>query len=129
MADSLRRGGFVPKRWWAALLIGWGGFQLYDGIVQHKILRLHQIRYHVIIWPYDVTWNVIAALMIIVGLLLMQGHAGIARGRGSSAPAPARRPITARARAMLGLIPLALTLLTVGGYGAALARLRRRSDQ
>jgi putative membrane protein len=30
---------------------------------------------------------------------------------------------------MLGLIPLALTLLTVGGYGAALARLRRRGDR
>jgi uncharacterized membrane protein len=79
MADALRRGGFIPKRWWAALLIGWGGFQLYDGIVQHKILRLHQIRYHVTIWPYDVTWNVIAALLIIVGILLMRGQAGVAR--------------------------------------------------
>ena len=29
MADSLRRGGFVPKRWWGALLLGAGGFQLY----------------------------------------------------------------------------------------------------
>jgi uncharacterized membrane protein len=24
LADSLRRGGFMPKRWWAALLLGWG---------------------------------------------------------------------------------------------------------
>jgi uncharacterized membrane protein len=79
MADSLRRGGFIPKRWWAALLIGCGGFQLYDGIIQHKILRLHQIRYHVTIWPYDLTWNVIAALLIIAGILLMQGPAGVAR--------------------------------------------------
>jgi uncharacterized membrane protein len=79
MADSLRRGGFIPKRWWAALLIGSGGFQLYDGIIQHKVLRLHQIRYHVTIWPYDLTWNVIAALLIIAGLLLTQGQAGPAR--------------------------------------------------
>jgi uncharacterized membrane protein len=79
MADALRRGGFVPKRWWAALLIGWGGFQLYDGIVQHKILRLHQIRYHVTIWPYDVTWNVIAALLILAGILFMRGQAEAAR--------------------------------------------------
>jgi uncharacterized membrane protein len=79
MADSLRRGGFVPKRWWAALLIGWGGFQLYDGIVQHKILRLHQIRYHVTLWPYDVSWNVIAALLIIGGILLLRGQAGVSR--------------------------------------------------
>jgi uncharacterized membrane protein len=79
MADSLRRGGFVPKRWWAALLIGSGGFQLYDGIVQHKILRLHQIRYHVTIWPYDVSWNVIAIVLITGGILLLRGHAGVSR--------------------------------------------------
>jgi len=28
--DSLRRGGFIPKRWWGTLLLGAGGFQLYD---------------------------------------------------------------------------------------------------
>jgi uncharacterized membrane protein len=32
------------------LLLGAGGFQLYDGIVQHMLLGLHQIRYHVVIW-------------------------------------------------------------------------------
>lgn len=78
LADSLRRGGFTPKRWWAALLLGWGGFQLYDGIVQHKILKLHQIRYHATLWPYDLTWNGIAVIMIITGALLMQGRAGVA---------------------------------------------------
>jgi uncharacterized membrane protein len=79
MADSLRRGGFIPKRWWGALLLGAGGFQLYDGTIQHKLLRLHQIRYHVPIWPYDVIWNVLAVIMIIVGILLMRGRAGVAR--------------------------------------------------
>lgn len=49
LADAHRRGGFVPKRWWGGLLLGAGGFQLYDGIVQHKLLGLHQIRYHVTI--------------------------------------------------------------------------------
>jgi uncharacterized membrane protein len=44
LADAHRRGGFVPKRWWGGLLLGAGGFQLYDGIVQHKLLGLHQIR-------------------------------------------------------------------------------------
>jgi uncharacterized membrane protein len=78
LADSLRRGGFKPKRWWAALLLGWGGFQLYDGIVQHKIFKLHQIRYHVTLWPYDLTWNAIAVIMIIAGILLMQIRAGVA---------------------------------------------------
>jgi uncharacterized membrane protein len=79
LADTHRRGGFVPRRWWGALLLGAGGFQLYDGIVQHKLLGLHQIRYHVILWPYDLTWNLIAAVMIAAGALLMTGDAGVAR--------------------------------------------------
>jgi uncharacterized membrane protein len=78
LADALRRGGFVPKRWWGALLLGAGGFQLYDGIVQHKLFGLHQIRYHVTLWPYDLTWNLIAAVMIAAGAALMTGRAGVA---------------------------------------------------
>ena len=41
LADAHRRGGFVPKRWRGGLLLGAGGFQFYDGIVQHKLLGLH----------------------------------------------------------------------------------------
>jgi uncharacterized membrane protein len=78
LADTLRRGGFVPKRWWGALLLGAGAFQLYDGIVQHKLLGLHQIRYHVTLWPYDLTWNLIAVVMIAAGAALMTGRAGVA---------------------------------------------------
>jgi uncharacterized membrane protein len=36
------RGRLRPKRWWGGLLLGAGGFQLYDGIVQHKLLGLHR---------------------------------------------------------------------------------------
>jgi uncharacterized membrane protein len=79
MADAIRRQGFVPKRWWAALLIGYGGFQIYDGLVQHKIFRLHQIRYHVSIWPYDLVWNLTAALVVIVGVALLTGNAKVAQ--------------------------------------------------
>jgi uncharacterized membrane protein len=90
LADTLRRGGFVPKRWWGALLTGVGGFQLYDGIIQHKLLGLHQIRYHVTIWPYDLTWNLIAVIMIAAGAVLLTGRAdvaGLARTRSGSGPA------------------------------------------
>jgi uncharacterized membrane protein len=80
LADAVRRGAFFPKRWWGALLLGAGGFQLYDGLVQHKLLRLHQIRYHVTIWPYDLTWNAIAVIMLVAGAVLMLGRAGAARG-------------------------------------------------
>jgi uncharacterized membrane protein len=72
LAD-LRRG--TPPawpRWWAGLLLGGGGFQLYDGIVQHKLLGLHQIRYHVVIWPYDVVWNAFAVAAVVAGLVLLR---------------------------------------------------------
>jgi uncharacterized membrane protein len=71
LADLRRVRGLVPRRWWAGLLLGWGGFQVYDGVIDHKLLRLHQIRYHVTLWPYDVIWNVTAAVGILVGALLL----------------------------------------------------------
>ena len=78
MADVLRRGTFRPKRWWAGLLLGCGGFQLYDGLVQHKLLGLHQIRYSVTLWPYDLAWNAVALVLILAGGWLTRGPAGVA---------------------------------------------------
>lgn len=59
------------RRWAGGALLGAGAFQLYDGTVQHKLMRLHQIRYDVDITPYDVTWNIIAAIMIAIGLAIL----------------------------------------------------------
>jgi uncharacterized membrane protein len=70
-ADLRRRHAFGASAWWAGLLLGAGIFQLYDGTIQHKLLRLHQIRYHVDLVPYDWTWNVIATVLIIAGLVLL----------------------------------------------------------
>ena len=50
-ADLRRRMVLNALQWWGGLLIGTGGFQRYDGTVQHKIMRLHQIRYHVDMTP------------------------------------------------------------------------------
>jgi len=44
LADVRRRRVFDRWRWWGGLLAAAGAFQLYDGTVQHKLLRLHQIR-------------------------------------------------------------------------------------
>lgn len=74
-ADLQRRAATVPRRVWAGGLIGWGGFQLYDGLFQHKVLGLHQIRYHVNLLPYDLVWNIAGGIGLVVGLLLLRGHA------------------------------------------------------
>ena len=70
-ADLRRWNAFWLRRWLGGVLVGAGAFQLYDGLVQHKLLRLHQIRYHVEIVPYDLVWNVIAAVILIGGVVLL----------------------------------------------------------
>jgi uncharacterized membrane protein len=34
-------------------------------------MRLHQIRYDVALAPYDWTWNIIAAVLIVLGVALL----------------------------------------------------------
>ncbi len=51
VADLRRRAGLVGRGLLAGILVGAGFFQLYDGTVQHKLMGLHQIRYHVDIAP------------------------------------------------------------------------------
>ena len=57
------------------MLLGLGGFQLYDGTVQHKLLHLHQIRYGVPLLPYDVGWNLFAVLALVAGAVLLPRRA------------------------------------------------------
>ncbi|SDJ57662.1 DUF2243 domain-containing protein [Streptomyces indicus] len=70
-ADLRRRGSLVKPAWWSGFCLGLGGFQLYDGTFQHKALELHQIRYDVDLTPYDWTWNSVAVLFLLVGVVLL----------------------------------------------------------
>lgn len=60
--------------WRTAFAAGWlsgaGFFQLYDGLVQHKAMGLHQIRYNVNLAPYDLAWNIIAGVLLMAGIVL-----------------------------------------------------------
>ena len=68
--EQLRTRG-ETQRLVAAILWGMGGFNLYDGTIQHKLLNLHPIREGVPNQlPYDLTWNVAALLLILLGWLL-----------------------------------------------------------
>lgn len=71
LADLHRRHAFWLQRWIGGIFLGAGAFQLYDGIIQHKWMGLHQIRYGVKILPYDLVWNISAAIMIIIGIFLL----------------------------------------------------------
>ena len=72
LADLQRRHALAPTPWWAGVLVGLGTFQLDDGTVRHKLLRLHQNRYGVHLLPYDVAWNTLALVALVAGVLLLR---------------------------------------------------------
>ncbi len=72
-----------PRLLTGGVLAGAGGFNLFDGVVDHKILQVHPVREGVEdLLPYDVAWIGSAALVLAVGLLLL-------RSAGARRPAAA----------------------------------------
>jgi uncharacterized membrane protein len=62
-----------PRLALAGILIGAGGFNLYDGSIQHKLLGLHQVRAGAPSnLPYDLAFLAIAAALAIAGTLLLR---------------------------------------------------------
>ncbi len=60
------------RRFGGAILLGLGGFNLYDGTIQHKVLRLHQVREGVAnLLPYDLGFLAIAILVAAAGWALL----------------------------------------------------------
>jgi len=71
-ADLRRREALQIKKWWGGVFLGLGAFQLYDGTIQHKVMKIHQIRYNVDVIPYDIVWNLIAIGFLMVGWQFMK---------------------------------------------------------
>lgn len=90
-ADLRRRGTLSPAHARAGLFLGLGAFQLFDGVVDHKVLRTHQVRYGVELLPYDLAWNAAALVLLAIGAALYARAARTPRtpGRPESA-GPAR---------------------------------------
>ena len=71
----------------AGILLGAGGFNMYDGTIQHKLLGLHQVRAGAPNnLPYDLVFIAIAAVVLLAGLLLLRvaGSPRAASGRNRS---------------------------------------------
>lgn len=85
LADLNRRAALSWPRWIGGALLGAGAFQLYDGIVHHKLLGIHQIRYVDDVIVYDIVWNAVAAALIVAGVVVL------ARARRRNVPARGRR--------------------------------------
>ena len=62
-----------PRLALAGILLGAGCFNLYDGTIQHKLLRLHQVRPAAPDdLPYDLAFLAIAAAIALSGALLLR---------------------------------------------------------
>ena len=60
------------RLFWAGILLGAGGFQLFDGTVNHKLLGLHQVRVGADnLWLYDAAWIASALLLLLEGWVLL----------------------------------------------------------
>ncbi|MCC2314105.1 DUF2243 domain-containing protein [Cellulomonas xiejunii] len=70
LLDQRRRGVLAVRAAWAGFLLGAGAFQLFDALVDHKLLRVHQVRYGVDLLPYDVAWTASAVVLIAAGAAL-----------------------------------------------------------
>lgn len=58
---------------WGSLLLGWGLFNLIEGIIDHQILKLHNVREitaNVPLWNYG--FLVFALLLIVFGFILIE---------------------------------------------------------
>jgi uncharacterized membrane protein len=77
LAALLWRGGAALRGWGrrvaGGVLAGAGGFNLYDGLVQHKLLGLHQVRRGVeSLLPYDLAWFAVAVALLVAGIALLR---------------------------------------------------------
>ncbi len=86
LADLARGGELVVRSAWAGALAGAGAFQLFDGIVDHKVLRLHQVRYGVELLPYDVAWNLSGLVLLVAGVLLLRRAGRATRRHDATTP-------------------------------------------
>ena len=62
-----------PRLALTGILLGAGGFNLYDGTIQHKLLALHQVRANAPDnLPYDLAFLAIAAVVLAGGVILLR---------------------------------------------------------
>lgn len=67
------RDGAGRQRLAAGVLLGFGGFNLYDATVQHKLLGLHQVRRGVQdLLLYDLVFGGLALAVLVTGIVLLR---------------------------------------------------------
>jgi uncharacterized membrane protein len=66
-----RRGGLVGERLLGGMAIGWGSFNLVEGLIDHHLLGLHHVKEHAanpLAW--DIAFLVFGAVLVLVGTFM-----------------------------------------------------------
>lgn len=71
LAGLRKRKALWPKRWVGSALMGSGIYLLFDGLIVHKLLKFHQIRYDTDLLPYDTVWIASGGIFLLTGLLMV----------------------------------------------------------
>ena len=73
-----------PVRLLGGILLGWGGFNVTEGIIDHHVLGIHHVREGPDALLYDVAFLAWGAGMLLLGLALTSRQARAADGRPSA---------------------------------------------
>jgi uncharacterized membrane protein len=70
---AMRRGAALGwSRLFGGMLAGWGGFNLGEGMVNHQILQIHNVRPGPNALLYDIGFLVWGAVMLVAGVVLLR---------------------------------------------------------
>jgi uncharacterized membrane protein len=83
-----RRQVWSSKVLWGWVLVGWGLFNVVEGIVDHHILGIHHVRTGEFQTAWDIAFLVFGALLAVGGYLLQRRGGKVVR---AAAPEPSRR--------------------------------------
>ena len=62
-------------RFTGLLFVGWGAFNLLEGVIDHLILRVHHVRPGLTELLYDLGFLALGAVLVVFGLLMTRRHA------------------------------------------------------
>ncbi|HVG24958.1 MAG TPA: DUF2243 domain-containing protein [Thermoanaerobaculia bacterium] len=68
LANAVARGErFARSRFWGALLLGAGAFNVVEGIVDHHLLQIHHVRFGPTQTVMDVGFLIVSAILAVAG--------------------------------------------------------------
>ena len=71
-ARSMRNDDWSTASLWGWVLVGWGAFNLVEGVVDHHLLAIHHVRAGPDRTLYDVGFLVLGAALVVAGLAMQR---------------------------------------------------------